>query len=155
MQAATELVERGKPGRQPTVTTFHAEVENGEGIIGYQYLHGTKKPVGDFRIVGWGQVTRFQQPHRAVVPSRNPFLRVGVVDRGPGAQVDLELTYVWNDIIAANSHYISDEIKSALAYVFTAGKSASYRISIGWRDSCSVWLPDAGGQQLTGGYPAT
>jgi hypothetical protein len=151
--AARELVARHKPGRLPTVTRFHAEVENGEGIIGYQYLRGTNKDAGDFLVVGFGEVTQFQGPHRELVPNRNPFVPPKVEEQGAGARVDFELTYVWNDIIDPNSQYTTDQIKSALAYVFTLGQPKSYRLSIGWRNTCSVWLPATGGQQLTGGYP--
>lgn len=42
----------------PVYRTFHAEVENGEGIIGYQYLHGTNKDVGDFKIYGTASIHR-------------------------------------------------------------------------------------------------
>ncbi|MGH8910368.1 MAG: WXG100 family type VII secretion target, partial [Egibacteraceae bacterium] len=32
--------------------TFQAEIENGEGIVGYQYLHGTNKDAGGFNTRG-------------------------------------------------------------------------------------------------------
>jgi hypothetical protein len=67
-----------------------------------------------------------------------------------------ELSFIWNDIIDPNGAYISDKIKSALAYAFTSSPwhhPENYRISIGWHNTCSVWLPTSGGQQVTGGYP--
>jgi hypothetical protein len=150
--AAKDLVQLGKPGRRPTVTRFHGEFENGEGIIGYQYLHGTNQDVGDFAIVGFGEVTRFQGPHSAVV-HQNPFALPKLVQQGAGARVDFELSFIWNDIIDPNGAYISDKIKSAFAYVITLGQPKNYEISIGWYNTCSVWLPASGGQQVTDGYP--
>jgi hypothetical protein len=153
ISAARELDKHGKPGRQPTLKRFHAEVENGEGIIGYQYLHGTNRNVGDFFVVGFGEVTQFQGPHPAVVPSNSLFLPPKLVQQGAGSRVDFELSYVWNDIIDPNGVYTTDKIKSAFAYAMTLGQPRNYRLSIGWRDTCSVWLPASGGQLLTGGYP--
>ncbi len=31
---------------------FSAEIQNGEGIVGYQYLHGTNRDAGDFGFEG-------------------------------------------------------------------------------------------------------
>jgi hypothetical protein len=39
-----------KPGTNVVIqATFHADLENGEGIVGYQYLHGTNSTGGIFR----------------------------------------------------------------------------------------------------------
>jgi|SRR5262245_12520157 len=158
LEVATELVRkntkdvrRNKAGRQPTFRQFHAEVENGEGIIGYHYLHGTNKDVGDFQIVGFGEVSRYQGPR--VVFSSNPYKPPRTLPRRPGVRVDLELTYVWNDIIDPNYSYSSDTIKSVLGFVISGGNAEDYVLSIGWRDTCTVWLPDMGGQLISGGYP--
>ena len=155
IDAAKALVQRGKPGRQVTLTRFPAKIENGEGIIGYQYLHGTNKDAGDFFVVGFGELIQFQGLHSAVVPNRTPFAPPKLIQQGPGTRVDFELSFIWNDIIDPNGKYDSDKIKSALAYVLTLGQPRNYKLSIGWRSTCSVWLPASGvGQQVTGGYPA-
>ena len=153
ISAAKDLVQLHKPGRRATATRFHAEVENGEGIIGYQYLHGTNKGVGDFLVVGFGEVTEFQGPHPAVARGDSLFSPPKVVQQGAGSRVDLELSYVWNDIIDPNAAYITDKIKSGIAYAITLGQPRSYRLSIGWHNTCSVWFPASGGVLLTGGYP--
>ncbi|MDG3003638.1 hypothetical protein [Paludisphaera mucosa] len=151
LEAARDLARRAKMGRSATARRFHAEVENGEGIIGYQYLHGTNKDAGDFLIVGFGEVSRYQGPQ--IARSGHPFMPPKSLPPGGGIRVDFELTYVWNDVIDPNNRYITDKIKSAVATAISWNKAKSYQISIGWRNTCTVWLPTNGGQLVTGGYP--
>src|SRR5262249_37920102 len=54
---AKDLAHFHADGRFPVATSFAAELENGEGIIGYQYLHGTNKDVGGFQILGSADVS--------------------------------------------------------------------------------------------------
>ena len=56
--------------------TFHVNIENGEGIIGYQYLHGTNPKAGNFQIVG----------NVSKIPKENG-----------NTVVVLQLSYTWND----------------------------------------------------------
>lgn len=150
---ARELVALGKPGSVPIADRFHATFENGEGIIGYQYLHGTNKDVGDFLVAGFGEVTKSYGPAEARHFSLNPSEMFRQADQ-PGARVDFELSFVWNDKIDSNAKYTSDKIKSGFAEFITLGGAESYRLSIGWRDKCSVWLPADGGPHVSGGYPS-
>jgi hypothetical protein len=152
LDMAAELLTRGKAGSQPTYRTYHAEVENGEGIVGYQYLHGTNKTVGDFEIVGRGTVLGVEREGVASVPGRNPYAP-DVTTHGAGRRVDLELIYVWNDIIDPNGSYISDDVKSAIAELISLGDAEGFTISIGWRDTCTVFVSEKGDFQIVGGYP--
>jgi len=144
---------RVKRDRHPIDHHFHAQLENGEGIIGYQYLHGTNEKVGDFHIVGWGEVHPQQGAGVAWIQGKNPFLTRRVW-HDVGTRVDLDLTFIWNDIIDPNANYWTDTVKNAIAEYLTLGGAESYTISIGWRNACSVFLSPAGRRQVTGGYPA-
>lgn len=93
-------------------------MENGEGIIGYHYLHGTDKTVGDFKI--WGSISSH-------------------ADDGDVAFI---LNYQWNDVINPNQTYESDNEKANLANRYF--NPADYNVKIQWRDrsvmnSKGVW----------------
>jgi hypothetical protein len=150
---AAELILRRKPGDLPVYRSYHAEFENGEGMVGYQFLHGTNKTVGDFHVVGWGTVTPLASAGAAVVPTHHPHVP-DVLPHQRGWRVDFDLTFVWNDIIDPNGKYISDTIKNGIAELATLGDAESYTISIGWRDRCTAVIPEKGADQLGGGYPA-
>jgi hypothetical protein len=152
-QMARDLAKQSKDGRFPAVEQYHAEVENGESMIGYQLLHGTNRTVGDFRIYAFGDVKHLQQPSSIIVPGEDYFSPPRRIDRQPGVQVDLDLTFVWNDVVDPNEKYWSDIVKSAIAEYITLGGAESYNLSIHWRSSCSVFVSANGGLQLTGGYP--
>ena len=85
--------------------TTSAEIENGESIIGYQYLHGTNADAGVFHIVG----------------------TVGLDCCG---NVLYNINCTWNDIIDPNYIYASDRKKASLANLFFSPKD--YKISITW-----------------------
>jgi hypothetical protein len=129
-------------GTCPVTKTFHAEVENGEGIIGYQYLHGTNKDVGDFMIIGNAEVEHVYGHTEADTQE----------EVAPGTTVRLHLRHIWNDKIDPNPGYGTDIIKSAIAEIITLGEAESYRISIGWTEDCTVWIPEKGPAVITG-YP--
>jgi hypothetical protein len=122
--------------------TFHADLENGEGIIGYQYLHGTNATVGDFAITGSAGV---EHVYGQSIPGAEQSIQ-------PGAAVMMHLQFKWNDMIDPNYGYQSDTIKSIFAEVITLGEAESYRLSIGWTEECQVWLPEEGVPVLIG-YP--
>lgn len=122
--------------------TFAAEVENGEGIIGYQYLHGTNADVGGFRM--WGTVT-IEQPFGHSNAD-------GTTTAEPGQALRMAINYRWNDMIDPNPQYQTDSIKSLFAELITLGQAESYRISIGWQSPCEVQI-SAGGNIEILGYP--
>ena len=71
------------------------EIENGEGIIGYQYLHGTNANVGDFERDCTASIARTAEG---------------------SATVTLEMQYRWNDVIDPNPQYSTDRWKGQLLY---------------------------------------
>lgn len=107
--------------------SFAAEVENGEGIVGYQYLHGTHAGVGGFGL----KVT-------------------GTISAG---RVSATVQYTWNDMIDPNGQYTTDIIKSSFAELITLGMAQSYRLSISWNEPLTATVDDAGAVTLSG-YPA-
>ncbi|MGQ0773356.1 MAG: WXG100 family type VII secretion target [Pseudonocardiales bacterium] len=87
-------------GRGEFDERFSAQMENGEGIVGYQYLHGTERNAGHFQFEGNTEVR----------------------PRGDGTyEVTVNSGYTWNDRIDPNPQYETDTWKSRLAEVFTLG----------------------------------
>jgi hypothetical protein len=141
--AAEVEVARARGNRYPFVETFHGEMENGEGVVGYQYLHGTNKDVGDFEIVGWAEF----------LPDYGPSADPTGKNADLGTTVKLDVTFVWNDMIDPNPQYQTDSIKSWIAEIITLGEAEAYRISIGWREEVTVRVEGNGNTTITG-YPA-
>jgi len=112
--------------------TFSAVVENGEGIIGYQYLHGTNADVGGFVIWGEGRIINMPGRQRMVI---------------------LNLTYQWNDMIDPNPQYQTDSIKSIIGEIITLGQAESYEIHISWPASSTVLVDSSNSIITTAGYP--
>ena len=134
-EAATALYAQYRAtGKASTVfdETFHAEIENGEGAVGYQYLHGTDKNAGDFNIHGSAVIT----------PTPD------------GYEVRVSATYTWNDIIDPNYQYSTDRWKSAIAEAITLGRADPYRIKILWPAETVIKLDRAGNVVAVEGYPA-
>jgi hypothetical protein len=125
----------------PFYRTFAAEVENGEGIIGYDYLHGTNARVGGFQM--WGVSTV-----RQGVSVRN---RNGTV--GTGTSVTMTVTYRWNDMIDPNRQYSTDRWKSTIAAVISLGQAEDYRISISWTTTATFHFDANGKIQDIDGWP--
>lgn len=96
------------------------EIENGESIIGYQYLHGTDATVGDFYIEGF------------------------VFKRKNGV-TGYNFTCTWNDLIDVNPIYLTDQVKSKVAEAITLGYAKPYRISITYTSSWSSVNMNSGG----------
>lgn len=111
--------------------TFHVSIENGEGIIGYQYLHGTNRNVGDFQISG--TTTR--------------------VSTRDGVTVRLSLSYTWNDIIDPNPGYWTDSLKSMFAELITLGQADGYTLSITWDADATVRFDADGDVSARSGWP--
>lgn len=113
--------------------TVHANIENGEGIVGYQYLHGTDSTVGDFRIAG----------DTVVQPQPDGTYKV-----------TLNSGYTWNDKIDPNPIYATDQMKSRWAEIITLGKADPYDIHITWHDQSTVTMDNQGNVINVEGYPA-
>ncbi|MDR7276273.1 WXG100 family type VII secretion target [Catenuloplanes atrovinosus] len=96
---------------------FHAELANGEAVVGSQFLHGTHRGVGGFEFSGDSVVT-------------------------PRADGDFDVTingsYTWHDRIDPNFGYGSDRDKSLLADIFTLGQADPYDIHITWPQTSTV-----------------
>lgn len=106
---------------------FHAEIENGEGIVGYQYLHGTNAAVGDFQIRGLAFST----------------------NEGMAAN----LRFIWNDIIDPNPGYDTDIEKNNFAEKITLGRATPYTIKIIWDSQIRLGLDATGKILRISGYP--
>ena len=95
-------IQSGKSTNVSIVT--HLSYQNGEGIKGYSYLHGTKDYVGGFEI-------------SASV--------IGFSDR-----VTIHALCTFNDVITPNDYYESDMRKAQIAYALVDPQD--YRIQISW-----------------------
>ena len=84
-------------------------IDNGEDIIGYQYLHGTNSSVGGFKIKG-------------------------TIKNNSKGKITFDLTYTWNDIIDPDLDYTTDQLKAVFAKAISFGKAKDYIIRIKWSD---------------------
>jgi hypothetical protein len=125
-QEAQQLATAGQQGTFDVNRTFHAQVENGEGIIGYQYLHGTNANAGDFQVSGTATVTR----------------------NGGVTTVTFDTNNTWNDRIDPNPQYTTDRWKSTFAEIITLGQAEPYDIHISWDDQQTIQIDDATGQPI-------
>ena len=89
--------------------TTAMEIENGEQMIGYQYLHGTNADVGGYKITG--TITKDQYGNAAI-----------------------NFTYQWNDIIDPNFIYSTDSAKAKFAKGIPFANPTDYIIRISWSD---------------------
>lgn len=96
---------------------YAMEIENGEGIVGYQYLHGTNADVGGFQRRGTATM---------------------VPDGSGGTIVTMKMHYTWNDVIDPNPQYVTDTWKSRFAEFITLGKADPYVVHIGWYET-TAW----------------
>lgn len=103
--------------------SFPMEIENGEGVVGYQYLHGTNSNAGGFERDGTATI----EP-----------------DGSGGYNVTMDMHYRWNDVIDPNPQYVTDNWKSTVAEITTLGQADAYEIHIGWSERTVVNL-DADG----------
>ncbi|OPC80263.1 hypothetical protein B4N89_04260 [Embleya scabrispora] len=111
--------------------TDHMAIENGEGFVGYQYLHGTNKNVGDFNAQGNAVVS--------VLPNGDKVVRI---------QADL----TWNDTIDPNEKYDTDSWKSKVAKVVSFGQAEPYDLHVTWpRDAVVVFPADGGAPVVRSG----
>lgn len=111
---------------------FHADIQTGEGIVGYQYLHGTDRNVGDFELSG----------------------TTTVHPRGDGTyDVSVDSGYTWNDRIDPNPQYSTDRWKSKLAEIVTLGQADPYDLHITWHAPTKLVLDGNGRMISASGYP--
>jgi len=103
---------RNGESRTVDITTSIA-IQNGESIIGYQYLHGTNADVGGFQIQG-------------------------NISRDLEGNTTYQLTYTWNDMIDPNFNYTSDIMKVAFAQKIPGANPTSYYICISWDDTTII-----------------
>ena len=130
--AAVRRYLSGGPSTSTFDDRFHVAIENGEGIVGYQYLHGTNELAGDFHHRGSTQVT----------------------PRGDGTfEVRMDVGYTWNDMIDPNLKYDTDRLKSKLAEILTFGRNEDYSIHITWDQSTTVIVDEQGRVISTEGWP--
>jgi hypothetical protein len=114
--------------------TFQAYMENGESVVGYQYLHGTNGDVGGFHYQGTSNVK----------------------PRPDGTcEVTLDSGYTWNDIIDPNYEYTTDQKKSKVAEIITLGQADPYDMHITWHGRTTVVVAANGKVLDMKGYPAS
>ena len=100
------------------------EIENGEQIIGYKYLHATNADVGGYRVTG-----------------------TIAKDRYGSATIDF--TYQWNDIIDPNLSYSTDKAKAQLANGIPFANPTDYIIRISWSNIAAL---DTNGNYTSGWF---
>jgi hypothetical protein len=121
--------------------TTQVTIQNGEGIIGWQYLHGTNRNVGGFQFRGTTNVT----------------------PNGGSFNVTVMARYTWNDRMDPNFTYGTDIIKSSIGRIFRIiGGANDYDfvcswhvdtvLTIGPRNAVS-WATSAG-EQNPANFPA-
>jgi hypothetical protein len=118
MPAVKKIADLKKLGRFPIAERFHAEFPENSGFSGYALLHGSNKDVGDFLLAGFAEV------QEAVDPAEGDY------------DIELELRFVFNDIVDPNGKYVMDRIRSIVAHFFTVLQPRNYRLSINWSSSC-------------------
>ncbi|MEL7566189.1 MAG: hypothetical protein AAGU27_15055 [Dehalobacterium sp.] len=91
----------------------HVAMENGESMIGYNYLHGTNSKVGDFKITG-------------------------TATKDTNGKVTAKLYFEWNDVIDPNFQYETDILKAQIAQMLPGSNNQDYIIRIGWEHTVVV-----------------
>lgn len=88
-------------------------IDNGEDIIGYQYLHGTNADEGGFKIKG-------------------------KIKKKNNGDIVYDLTYAWNDKIDPNYGYSSDSVKAIVAKLISFGNAKDFPLTIIWTDKTEI-----------------
>ena len=103
-----------EPGTIKTISlNTSMTIQNGEDIIGYQYLHGTNENVGGYQIQG-------------------------EIEKKTDGTIIYRMSYTWNDIMDPNFMYESDSKKAKLANIISFGRAESYNIHITWTDETII-----------------
>ncbi|MBQ0897318.1 hypothetical protein KBX37_30360, partial [Micromonospora sp. U56] len=113
---------------------FHINIQNGEGLVGYEYLHGTNPDVGDF------QVGAFTSSYWG---------------GSSGGTVEVFGQYTWNDIIDPNYNYTTDQQKNQWAEIISFGMADPYNIHITWHALTIVMFNASADVSNVVGYPAS
>ena len=101
--------------------TENIAIENGEQIIGHQYLHGTNAKVGGFKITG-------------------------TASKESNGKVIAKMHFEWNDVIDPNFQYDTDSLKVQIAQEIPGSSFQNYIAKIAWdhivimnTDEPSLW----------------
>lgn len=122
----------GGPATSAFADQFHQAIQNGEGIVGYQYLHGTDANTGDFR--HWGTTTVAAQADGTYA-------------------ITINASYEWNDTIDPNPRYGSDINKNRIAEALTLGVADPYQIHIRWDQPTTIVVDSSGRILSRTGWP--
>lgn len=110
----------------------NAVLDNGEGIVGSQYLHGSNSDAGGFQYTS----------------------RTTVTPNGDGTfTVQVSPEYTFNDRIDPNGKYATDRVKSTIAEIITFGKADPYDIHITWGDPVTMVVDANGNPVSRQGWP--
>ena len=130
---ATQLASSGAKGEVSIRDRFQGFLQNGEGMVGYQYLHGTNANTGHFTLGG----------------------RATVTSAGDSKRVTFDMTSTWNDRIDPNEKYATDIWKSTLAKAASFGMAKDYDIRISWKSKFTAIVDRSGKVTFPdGGWPA-
>ena len=99
--------------------TTSMEIENGEDIVGYQYLHGTNGDLALFKSLG------------ATVDDVG-YRIIGEVTKDNKGTVRYNLIFEWNDIIDPNFDYTTDQVKAEIAKKIPGANPQNYILRIRW-----------------------
>ncbi|WP_010501201.1 hypothetical protein [Paenibacillus elgii] len=99
--------------------TQSMEIENGENITGYEYLHGTNQDINGFKALG-------------ATTNDVGFQIIGSISKTEQEVYDYDLHFQWNDLIDPNFTYTTDQVKAALAEKIPFADPKPYIIRIGW-----------------------
>ncbi len=89
------------------------EIDNGENIIGYEFLHGTNAEYGGFQIEG----------------------RITCNNKGT---YTFSFNYTWNDYMNAEEKYTTDQIKAVLGKIISFNRARNYVLRIIWSDTSKL-----------------
>lgn len=103
------------------------EIQNGEGMVGYQYLRGTDSTAGGLGMKGNRQVIKLPD---------------GTYE------VHIKSACTWNDIMDPNPKYSTDKEKAGIGDVISLGQAESFQFHLTWPRESVVRL-DADGNVLT------
>jgi hypothetical protein len=130
----TSIASRKKPDTYPIGDKFHFAFPENNNFSGYALLHGSNAKVGDFLMAGTAEVTEAK-------------------DQGNGAyDIELNLRFIFNDIVDPNGDYFMDRVRSIAAILVTVGLASDYRLSIHWGSKCLAKVRP-GKDIVYSGYP--
>ena len=99
--------------------TTHMEIENGDNVVGYNYLHGTNENLDHYKQLG------------ATVDDVG-FRIIGNINKNGNGAVKYSLIFEWNDIMDPNPIYITDVERSNFAKTIPRANPMDYILRIKW-----------------------